>query len=549
VCSTDSLAGLSVTDGCFTFERFRLAMCRREFVIPETAMRRCRDLRMVKLVALAVACAGVSSANGDLLYFRNGGAIQVPAKAEGDRLVVEMPDGRVSFARDVISKRVAGYWPAAEWDMRRREAVSKGFEARLATVWCAIENGLTSEAAGEIRELHAVDGKHAQVARMAAALERLDRSCDDPDFARFARALLVQTKVARGPHVILLHQHSEAEAGERIELLERVIAGYYLVFAAQGLELSVPRTRLVSAWFAEKKDYLAFLHSQGADAFSTTRGYYHPTWKAVVAYEGRATDAKRSDRERFEARREELAKFSEMVNGAPAGSRLKVQLAGEPGRTIGRSEAKPLIARLDGEASAELLMLDLDRRAVDLGTAAHEMIHQLATASGLLPRYDAFPNWLHEGLAAQFEVIRGGRWAGISRANDLRLPNWRSVQSPLTLERLVRDAGFGHGYQRDLYAQAWALVYFLRTQHPHQFLTFIDLLRGPGSADSSSAGPRSDPVLSAFQHAFGSDLLALEREWREFMAGVQTPLEQQAPGADSKLKKNRAAADLKSRES
>ena len=59
------------------------------------------------------------------------------------------------------------------------------------------------------------------------------------------------------------------------------------------------------------------------------------------------------------------------------------------------------------------------------------MIHQLASDSGLVPRHDAFPVWLHEGLAAQFEVIRGGRWAGISRAHDLRLPDWRRLQSPL----------------------------------------------------------------------------------------------------------------------
>ena len=79
----------------------------------------------------------------------------------------------------------------------------------------------------------------------------------------------------------------------------------------------------------------------------------------------------------------------------------------------------------------------------------------------------------------QFEVIRGGRWAGIGRAHDLRLPDWRRIQPPLRLEPLVRDAGFGRGYNRDLYAQAWALVYYLRAQHPQQFLTFLDLLRAP----------------------------------------------------------------------
>ena len=139
------------------------------------------------------------------------------------------------------------------------------------------------------------------------------------------------------------------------------------------------------------------------------------------------------------------------------------------------------------------MLLDLDRRSIDLGTAAHEMIHQLAVESGLVPRHDAFPYWLHEGLAAQFEVIRGGRWSGISRAHDLRLPDWRRIQDPIRLERLVRDAGFGRGYQRDLYAQAWALVYYLRTRHSREFLTFLDLLRGPdlgGGVTRTTRRPR-----------------------------------------------------------
>ena len=177
------------------------------------------------------------------------------------------------------------------------------------------------------------------------------------------------------------------------------------------------------------------------------------------------------------------------------------------------------------------MLLDLDRRSVDLGTAAHEMIHQLASDSGLVPRHNVFPVWLHEGFAAQFEVIRGGRWAGISRAHDLRLPDWRRLQTPIRLERLVRNAGFGRGYNRDLYAQAWALVYFLRTQHPQQFLTFIDLLRSPTPAPSESpVSAAADRVFDAFQRAFGADMDKLEDEWHRFMKTAQTPLEQHSPG-------------------
>ncbi len=531
------------------FQRLPVALFRGVFTSAETSMGQRRHLRRAIIISLFCTGAAVGALRADLIYFRSGGEIQVPATVEGGRVVVAMPDGKVAIAPDLIRQRVPGYWPAAEWGTRNREARRAGFGARLAAVWWAIENGLTTEAAAEVRELHALDPKNAQTARMAAVLDRLDRPCSDQNFGAFEKALGIETKVARGPHVLLLHQHSDDEASERIDLLERVIAGYYLMFAAQGLELSVPRSRLMSAWFADKKDYLAFLHSQGADPFATTRGYYHPTWKAVVAFDARSTPEHRASRDKIAAQREELAQYSEVVDRAPAGSRAKVQLGGGPARTLGRTEAKTLIQRLDGEATCELLMLDYNRRAIDLGTAAHEMIHQLAAASALSGRYDAFPIWLQEGLAAQFEVIRGGRWAGISRAHDLRLPDWRKVQTPLPLERLVRDAGFGHGYQRDLYAQAWALVYYLRTQRPQEFLTFIDLLRSPGSSESASAASRRDPVLGAFERAFGTDLAAVERDWRNFMGTVRTPLEQQAPAPDSATKNGRTATGGRNRKS
>ncbi len=154
---------------------------------------------------------------------------------------------------------------------------------------------------------------------------------------------------ARGPHVLLLHQHSDADASERVETLERVVLGYHLLLAAQGIEVSVPRQRLVSAWFATQKDYLAFLHTQGADAFATTRGYFHPTWNAVVAFDSRSTDEQRKGRETLSSRREELRQLTDQVDRAPARSRVKLTITGEPARTIGarrpRHSSPPSTAR------------------------------------------------------------------------------------------------------------------------------------------------------------------------------------------------------------
>ncbi len=447
-------------------------------------------------------------------------------------MILSLPDTTIELLPEDIRKRLPGFWPEAEWAARRQQAQAGGFAARYAVAWWAIENGLTREGADELRALHAVDPNHGPTARMVAVLDRLDRPCADPDLAGFRQALGITTKVARGPHVILLHQHSDAEATERIALLERVLLGYHLLFAAEGVELAVPRHRLMSAWFAERRDYLAFLHQQEAEAFVTTNGYFHPTWDAVVAFDARSMATQQTARDALRARREELGRFAARLDGLPARARLRVKLADEPARTVGGVEGRALLHRLERELAYQTALLDLDWRAIDLGTAAHEMVHQLAADSGLLPRHDAFPYWLHEGLAAQFEVIRGGRWAGLSRAHDLRLPDWRKIQPPPQLERLIRDAGFGRGYQRALYAQAWALVYYLRARHPDRFLRFLDLLRSPASDDDTSLPQaRADRVFGAFQRAFGSDIAGLERDWHRFMAGIQTPLEQYAPTA------------------
>ena len=202
-------------------------------------------------------------------------------------------------------------------------------------------------------------------------------------------------------------------------------------------------------------------------------------------------------------------------------------LTGESARTLGRADAFGLLGRLEREVRREELLLDLERAAINDGTATHELVHLLAANSGLLPHHDAFPIWLQEGLAMQFELIRGGRWAGIGRVHDVRLADWRRIQPPPRLEPLVRDAGYGRGYQRDLYAQAWSLVFFLRAQHPEQFLKYLDLLRSSDATLAEQSPP--DRYFTAFQRAFGADLEALETDWHEFMSSLQTPLERNAP--------------------
>ena len=443
--------------------------------------------------SLAVGClavlVGTCPAFAELVYFARGGQAQLNATIEGDQVRLETPEGSQVFPREDFLAIVPGHRPAEECSSRREASLKDGrVEVRFASAWWALENGFTGEAIAQLETLRPMAATHGPTRRAVSRLDALTVPCPDPDLEPLKRRLRpLRFREVRGPHVVLIHQVGDAEARERLDLLERVVQTFYLSLGSQGVELPAPRHRLISVYFAECRDYAQFLRGVEAEAFADTQGYYHPTFRAVFAFDGRSTEEQRAGRRAIANRGREGAGASELAR--------------------------------------QSLLLDLDWRTNDLGIAAHETVHQLTDEGGLAPRFDDFPLWLHEGLAAQFEVVRGGRWAGMGRIHDLRLPDWRSIHPLPRLAPLLRDAGFGHGYRRDLYAESWALVYFLRKAHPREFLTFLDLLRTPSPEGIS----RTDRASHAFRAAFGDDLGGLESSWHDFLSGLQTPLESGRP--------------------
>ena len=360
---------------------------------------------------------------------------------------------------------------------------AQGNEAFL-TGWSALETGQTDRAVAGFERGRPLAANHPPTLRVMKALDSLKAPCPLPDLTHVLAALR-PLKFARveSAHVILLHQGAEAEASERLGVLEQVVTTFSLWIAAQGVVLPPPGQKLVSVYFAEGRDYSAFLGRVDASVFSTTQGYYHPNLHTVFAFDTRSSPAHR-------------AALRAVANRARDG---------------GGQERRTQQAR----------QLEIDWRGVDLGIAAHETVHQLIDACGLAPHFDDFPLWLHEGLATQFEVVRDGQWAGVGRVHDSRLPDWRSIQPEPSLGPLIQDAGLGQGYRREAYAQSWALVYFLRKTKPTEFLTFLDLLRTPALESTR----RSQKSVEAFDQAFGGDRVALERSWRLFMAGLDLPSE------------------------
>jgi hypothetical protein len=256
------------------------------------------------------------------------------------------------------------------------------------------------------------------------------------------------------PHLAYWHDRGEA-VGDRVVFLERVVWTYDLLFAALGFDLTTPREKLVFVRLPRPVDYLQFLRAEGADSFRGTTGYFHPARRLVVT------------------------------------------------RPVPPFEAD---------------YLGLDARSVEVGTAAHEMVHLLVTVSGLEPRSGDFPQWLHEGLAMQFEPAPEGVWAGPSAVTPIRLADWNCVPKPQRrLSPLVREEGPQGGYQKARYAAAWAFVHFLWTDRPDVFIAFLDRLRVPG-ADS---GLGTNRVEKALVESFGARLDVIEAEWLTFMTSLK----------------------------
>jgi hypothetical protein len=347
----------------------------------------------------------------------------------------------------------------------REEGLAGGgaTEDQIARAWDALAVGETHRAVSRLREAHRAEPGHPTTARLVEVLNRLERPCEEVELSESLRRVLPEgSRLERSDHVALWHQGTPESARERLEVLERVVLTFYLVFTASGFDLDVPRQRLPFLWLADHRAYVEFLRVEGAEPFLSTTGFYHPTRRMVVTY-----DVARA------------------------------------------SEAPGFAARFAG----------IDPRAVAVGTATHELVHQLMSVSGLVDSSEDFPRWLHEGLAMQFEAAPEGSWAGFGRVHHIRLADWERAARSHRLLPVIRDEGLERGYQRGRYAEAWALVYFLRQRHPRQFVALLDLLRVP----RRRPGPPADHYERVFRQALGPDLNRLEREWVEFIERLEPP--------------------------
>lgn len=171
--------------------------------------------------------------------------------------------------------------------------------------------------------------------------------------------------------------------------------------------------------------------------------------------------------------------------------------------------------------SREIVMWREATLALDYRRLAHEMVHAL-----LARRVPKAPWWVHEGLARDFASFQyrplNYRYSPfLDSEAALMLDAWRAGKW-IPLEKLILlrpedlyggDSAEKQAYRRLAYAEAWALVYFIRRDRALKrqgaFAKYLDALRTGGTP------------LGAFREVFGTDLGVFEKRWLDALGEWQ----------------------------
>jgi len=137
---------------------------------------------------------------------------------------------------------------------------------------------------------------------------------------------------------------------------------------------------------------------------------------------------------------------------------------------------------------------------------------------------------MHEGLASYFENPSDGAWAGIGAVSGRRLQSYRGLASHdrvhSNINFIVRDdlfdlARLGGNNSELAYGQAWALTHFMIESHLKEFVAFYRVMGDlPPDVDLNH-----DLLQELFARVCGSDMVALDGEWRQYMNKLKTDIE------------------------
>jgi hypothetical protein len=488
--------------------------------------RRQRPLRGIAAAIVASVILSPCAVRADILFYTLPGDSGLAVTLEGSTGV--NPGGTVTYTHPKFGKI---HLDRASVDIRRVPTLTSQFQKQLnkaalvtppsqnadacmtAAQW-ALRHGLLRQFHTAVDKALAADSKHvrALLVRHLQAKINADLGDSSAEVAEMRKLIgRSEMKVLQSKHFVLMHDTpdrpsrgtgSKTRAQERLELLETVYECFLLRFYASGVELEIPKRRLKVVLFNEYKDYLAFATRLSSDLASAS-GFWSPDDNTAIFFD-------HGTNEEFK----ELAELNRVLQQRKA-------------EAIRERDAKTAdTVRL---ADTLQILIDIERENSDIEVVSHEITHQMAGNTGLLPRHVRVPSWVHEGLATFFEAPKGAAWSGIGAVNQSRL-DWYRLLAPdrvhSSLDFIVGDQIFdfagNHVSKVAGYGQAWALTHFLMEKHFDRFLTFYRRL-GEMPPDLVLS---ADAVNALFDDCFkGIPRRTLDAEWRTYMTGLRTDLE------------------------
>jgi hypothetical protein len=376
----------------------------------------------------------------------------------------------------------------------------------------ALRHGLLPQFHSAVDKALAADPNHPRAVLVKKLKQQMDVDLGDSSKQVDDMRKLIgrrDMKIKQTKHFLLMHDTPDkpvrgkvTRADERAQLLETVYECFLLRFYAYGVELEIPKERLKVVLFNDYNDYRQF-SLRLSPSLASASGFWSQTNNTAVFFD-------HGTNEEF--------KMLAQLNKELQQDKAKAQ------RERGRGAAD--IVRL---ADTLALLIEISREDSDIEVVSHEITHQMAGNTGLLPRHVQVPSWVHEGLATYFESPNGASWSGIGAVNDSRLKLYRVLapdREHSNIDFIVGDQIFdyaGNTYTTlHGYSQAWALTHFLMEKHFDKFIAFYRRL-GEMPPDLILS---QDALTQLFDEAFaGIDRRSLDAEWHAYMQGLKTDVE------------------------
>ena len=300
-------------------------------------------------------------------------------------------------------------------------------------------------------------------------------------------------------HYVILSDTSPEDVTMVGTLLEVAFQKYIDVCDSLGWQPRPLRHKLVAVVFREQTDYMDFAIKNDKVTNKWAVGYYSPFFDRLVFYKS-----------------ETGADVQKAVQQLNAQDR-KVQQAEQIQQAAGRAlRPNSQLTHAKNQLAAEHDRINDLAAGSFVSTAVHEAAHQLFFHTDIQRNRSAYPLWLAEGLATNFETertdIQFGYHVDNWRRRDAFKLAWEK-DGLVPLEIMLTQERFSDGTNSaeaiaDFYAQSYVFTNWLMRERPTELRLYLESLLDGSFA---SAGQRK----KKFEDIFGP-IARLERSWARY---------------------------------